>query len=88
MVGRTKECELRIPNEMQTISATHLHFECEVDVGWTVMDTSTFGTILYQNWPLKKEKRVLVVPGLKLTIGRHHEKISFVVKFKKSDTRK
>merc|ERR1711907_395398 len=55
VVGRKGECDLRIPNEMQSISSRHLHFECEPDVGWTVMDTSTFGTTLYNNWPLKKE---------------------------------
>lgn len=41
---------------LKTISSNHLNFENEPNVGWTVMDTSTFGTTLYGDWPLKKEK--------------------------------
>mmetsp|Transcript_39899 Transcript_39899/g.91759 ORF Transcript_39899/g.91759 Transcript_39899/m.91759 type:complete len:254 (+) Transcript_39899:164-925(+) len=79
-IGRAEAADINIPNTMQTISSNHLNFENEPNVGWTVMDTSTFGTTLYGDWPLKKEKRVLCVPGLKMTIGRHKEKMTFVIK--------
>lgn len=82
-VGRSEAADIRIPGTMQTISSNHLSFENEPNVGWTMMDTSTFGTTLYDDWPLKKEKRVLCVPGLKFMIGRHGEKMTFVVKMQK-----
>ena len=41
---------------------------------------STYGTTLYDDWPLKKNCRVLVVPGMKISIGKMEHKMTFVVK--------
>lgn len=83
-LGRAPEQDIPIPNSMQTISSEHLVFENEPHVGWTVTDTSTYGTTLYGDWPLKKESRVMVVPGMQITIGKHQDKMTFVVKVHKT----
>ena len=45
---------------------------------------STYGTTLYDDWPLKKNSRVLVVPGMQISVGKYADKMTFVVKVHKA----
>ena len=57
-VGRSDECQVKMPTAGSSISGKHLEFTRHVDGGWTVMDNSTFGTLLCGDWPLRKGKKV------------------------------
>ena len=52
-----------------SVSAKHLAFERVTNGGWKVMDNSTFGTVLYSTWRMKKGDVSVVVPGMQLKIG-------------------
>jgi len=85
-IGRGQEtADIIVPNDLVTISSEHLVFENEPHVGWTVADTSTYGTTLYDDWPLKRNNRVMCVPGMRISIGKLEHKLTFVVKMRKGE---
>ena len=57
-VGRSEECQIKMPTAGSSISGKHLEFQKHIDGGWTVMDNSTFGTLVCGDWPLRKGKKV------------------------------
>mmetsp|Transcript_24767 Transcript_24767/g.66818 ORF Transcript_24767/g.66818 Transcript_24767/m.66818 type:complete len:257 (+) Transcript_24767:38-808(+) len=79
-VGRSEECPVKMPTAGSSISGKHLEFQKHIDGGWTVMDNSTFGTLVCGDWPLRKGKKCLVVPGMTLEIGKEHQMQKLIIK--------
>lgn len=80
-VGRHPSTNIQMPLDAKSVSAKHLAFERVTDGGWKVMDNSTFGTVLYSTWRMKKGDVSMVVPGMQLKIGaKKGEEYRLVIK--------